>query len=63
MTQSLGRHNQWEAPTRVGGGGIILVPNLRFAPDSFVVKNSDFIWDFWKLPFPSHLGKCIIKIG
>ena len=24
---------------------------------------SDFIWDFGKLPFPSHLGKYIIKIG
>ena len=23
---------------------------------------SDFIWDFGKLPFPSHLGKYIIKI-
>ena len=22
-----------------------------------------FIWDFGKLPFPSHLGKYIIKIG
>ena len=24
---------------------------------------SDFIWDFGKLPFPTHLGKYIIKIG
>ena len=24
---------------------------------------SDFIWDFWKLPFPSHLEKYLIKIG
>ena len=24
---------------------------------------SDFIWDFGKLPFSSHLGKYIIKIG
>ena len=24
---------------------------------------SDFIWDFLKLPFPSHLGKYTIKIG
>ena len=24
---------------------------------------SDFIWDFGKLPFPSDLGKYIIKIG
>ena len=22
---------------------------------------SDFIWDYWKLPFPSHLGKYIVK--
>ena len=29
------------------------------------VKNicSDFIWDFGKLPFPTHLGKYFIKIG
>ena len=25
--------------------------------------DSDFIWDFRKLPFPSHLGKYCIKIG
>ena len=24
---------------------------------------SDFIWDFVKLSFPSHLGNYIIKIG
>ena len=24
---------------------------------------SDFIWDFRKLPFPSHLGKYFNKIG
>ena len=24
---------------------------------------SDYIWDFGKLPFPSHLGKYIIKNG
>ena len=24
---------------------------------------SDFIWDFGKLPFPEHLGKCFITIG
>ena len=23
---------------------------------------SDFIWDFGKLPFPTHLGKYFIKI-
>ena len=25
--------------------------------------SSDFIWDFGKLPFPTHLGKYYIKIG
>ena len=36
---------------------------------SFVVLNivllasSDFIWDFGKLPVPSHLGKYFIKSG
>ena len=25
--------------------------------------NSDFIWDFGKLPFPSYLGKYFMKIG
>ena len=24
---------------------------------------NDFIWDFGKLPFPTHLGKYFIKIG
>ena len=24
---------------------------------------SDFIWDFGKVPFPTHLGKYFIKIG
>ena len=24
---------------------------------------SDFIWDFGKLPFPTHLGKYFIRIG
>ena len=29
-----------------------------------VVNNySEFIWDFGKLPFPSHLGKYFNKIG
>ena len=27
------------------------------------IQVSDFIWDFRKLPFPSHLGKYFIKIG
>ena len=26
------------------------------------VNISDFIWDFGKLPFPTHLGKYFIKI-
>ena len=26
-------------------------------------SSSDFIWDFGKLPFPTHLGKYFIKIG
>ena len=26
-------------------------------------KVSDFIWDFRKLPFPSHLGRYFIIIG
>ena len=25
--------------------------------------DSDFIWDFGKLPLPTHLGKYFIKIG
>ena len=25
--------------------------------------SSDFIWDFGKLPFPTHLGKYFIRIG
>ena len=28
-----------------------------------MIKASDFIWHFGKLPFPSELGKYIIKIG
>ena len=28
-----------------------------------LVPDSDFIWDFGKLPFSTHLGKYIIKIG
>ena len=27
------------------------------------ISFSDFIWDFRKLPFPSHLGKYFIKVG
>ena len=28
-----------------------------------LIELSDFIWDFGKLPFPSHLGKYIINNG
>ena len=28
-----------------------------------MIDVSDFIWDFGKLPFPTHLGKYFIKIG
>ena len=28
-----------------------------------IIVHSDFIWDFGKLPFPTHLGKYFIKIG
>ena len=37
------------------GAGPFLVPGLSV--------DSDFIWDFGKLPFPTHLGKYFIKIG
>ena len=29
----------------------------------FLLDISDFIWEFGKLPFPTHLGKYFIKIG
>ena len=29
----------------------------------YLLNFSDFIWDFGKLPFPTHLGKYFIKIG
>ena len=38
--------------------------NFFLKVDSFNTdKASDFIWDFGKLPFPTHLGKYFIKIG
>ena len=40
---------------------IVGVFKLLFMDPAHV--NSDFIRDFRKLPFPSHLGKYIIKIG
>ena len=30
---------------------------------SCFLEVSDFIWNFGKLPFPTHLGKYFIKIG
>ena len=36
------------------------LPNLCLF---YTISGSDFIWDFGKLPFPSHLGKYFIKIG
>ena len=30
---------------------------------SLLIDSSDFIWDFGKLPFLTHLGKYFIKIG
>ena len=30
---------------------------------AFKSNGNDFIWDFGKLPFPTHLGKYFIKIG
>ena len=39
---------------------------LYFKDFSTVKQNgycSDFIWDFGKLPFPTHLGKYFIRIG
>ena len=32
-------------------------------PSNSYLRPSDFIWDFGKLPFPTHLGKYFIKIG
>ena len=32
-------------------------------PQISLCTASDFIWDFGKLPFPTHLGKYFIKIG
>ena len=37
-------------------------PN-RIHTELTFLNPSDFIWDFGKLPFPTHLGKYFIKIG
>ena len=40
------------------------VSRKQFRPRSGpTITSSEFIWDFGKLPFPSHLGKYIIKNG
>ena len=41
----------------------ILATDCRYDIVIRLVPDSDFIWDFGKLPFPTHLGKYIIKIG
>ena len=51
-----------------GGGGVQMLISIEThitydfpvgGPDPY----SDFIWDFGKLPFPTHLGKYFNKIG
>ena len=38
--------------------------DLKIHPKIHVLSVlSDFIWDFGKLPFPTHLGKYFMKIG
>ena len=40
------------------------VSRKQFRPKSGpTITSSEVIWDFGKLPFPSHLGKYIIKNG
>ena len=56
-----------------GGGGVIIYVTFNnftvmfeqvFLGFSWVESvHSDFIWDFGKLPFPTHLGKYFVKIG
>ena len=40
-----------------------IVNGIKPGSNSKKTYNSDFIWNFGKLPFPSHLGKYIIEIG
>ena len=40
-----------------------LEPTTSQSRDKHSSTVSDFIWDFRKLPFPSHLGKYFDKIG
>ena len=44
------------------GMGQILIP-FAYKYSLCLYLYSDFIWDFGKLPFPTHLGKYFIKIG
>ena len=48
-----------------GPQGLMLVPKhlVKYMRVSIGYLCSDLIWDFKKLPFPSHLGKYFIKIG
>ena len=42
---------------------LIISKSFFFSLDKYQSKNiSDIIWDFGKLPFPTHLGKYLIKI-
>ena len=47
----------------VSGGLVRAYKNLWIHIRDLVISTSDFIWDFGKLPFPTHLGKYFIKIG
>ena len=38
-------------------------PMVSLKLETLQSQVSDFIWDFRKLPYPSHLGKYFIKIG
>ena len=51
-----------------GGGQALIIVNplssiIRMSSGEVINKGSDFIWEFRKLPFPSHLGKYFDKIG
>ena len=37
--------------------------HLLYPRNKILLKASDFIWDFGKLPFLTHLGKYFIRIG
>ena len=63
--------NKWRLKIRLGKTEVTLF-QAEEKSDNIVKSNlckidgnnlSDFIWDFGKLPFPTHLGKYFIKIG